>query len=138
MPSHPQRPAADEAVAPIIGVVIAVGITVVLGAVVYLVTTNLTAKSQDQHIAPRIAFVRMASGVQVVSAPSNPAVDWTADLRVAGTCWSNSHLQLNGAAWPPPAGTKVAPGDVLGGCQQGEGITVSHVETNTVVYSYTF
>jgi len=128
----------DAAVAPIIGVILMVGITVTIGAVVWIVSANLTAKSQDNHIAPRIAFSRMASGVQVVSTPANPPVDWTADLRIGGTCWSNSHLMLDSAAWPPATGTKVVPGDVLGGCQQGETIVITHTPTNTVVYSYTF
>jgi flagellin-like protein len=128
----------DRAVAPIIGVLLAVGITVLLGGVVYLVSTTLTARSQDQHIAPRIGFVRTISGIQVASTPADPPVDWLADLRIAGTCVSNTHLTLNTVAWPPAAGTKVSPGDTLGGCAQGESITISHPATNTVVYTYQF
>ena len=140
MPVHPVRQLGrdEQAIAPVIGVLLAVGMTVVLGGIVYLVTNNLSAKSQDQHIAPRIGFVRVAAGLQVASAPANPPVDWNADLRMGGTCASSGHLTLNSAAYPPATGTKVAPGDILGGCQQGEALTISHVATNTVVYTYTF
>jgi flagellin-like protein len=134
----------DAGVSPVIGVILAVAITVTLGAIVYLVSTNLTSSSQQQHVAPRIGFTRVASGLQVATSPTNPPVDWTVDLRPGGTCYSNANLKLTPlgspqVAWASiPAGTKVSPGDVLGGCQQGETLTLSHVETNTVVYTYQF
>jgi hypothetical protein len=132
------------AVSPVIGVILAVGITVTLGAIVYLVSTNLTSSSQHQHVAPRIGFLRIASGLQVASSPTSPAVDWLADIRPTGTCYTNGHLMLTPEGGTlagyssTPAGTKVNPGDLLSGCQQGEDVVLNHVETNTVVYTYQF
>lgn len=103
----------DEAVSPVIGVILMVAITVVLAAIVFVLVTNLQPTVET---APDVAFAADGTDIMVVKAPTG--MDW-ADLEVTG-CDT------------VPTGT-VEAGDKLEVC--GESVQVRHVPTNSLVYS---
>lgn len=125
----------DEAVSPVIGVILMVAITVVLAAVVFVLVSNLGEGAED---APEMGFSKDNDdgSVTVVRAPSGgDALDWVDDIALGGTCTAT----LNGAAFPTATGANpVAAGDVLGGCAAGETLTVTHTGSNTLLYETDF
>lgn len=116
----------DEAVSPVIGVILMVAITVVLAAVVFILVNDLGSSEED---APDMGFSKDndAGTITIVKAPSGSNIlDWS-DLSVGGT-----------AACTEPASTDtVDAGDQLTGCGTGT-VTVTHIASNTLLYETEF
>lgn len=104
----------DEAVSPVIGVILMVAITVVLAAVVFVLVTNL---SNTNELPPDITWRYDTDGtLQVISADT-------------GTNWND--LSIAGCTGATPTGNVTA-GQKLTGCS--EPITITHTPTNTLIY----
>ena len=132
---------ADEAVSPVIGVILMVAITVVLAAVVFVLVSNL---SGSKDATPQITFTKTGSGattvLTVASAPS-PALDW---FLFAYTISDTDCVPT--PAIPATAGTAAPGGTVNAGdqitfvgadCIVGVKFSLSHTATNGLVYTTT-
>jgi flagellin-like protein len=126
------RPPHDEAVSPVIGVILMVAITVVLAATVFLLVNTFN----EEREAPPTLPVMQKTGDRVTVVRAEPDLDWVEHFRVGGTCAPT--LTLNGASWPEEAGTPLRPGDVLRGCTSGQTLTIVHIPSDILVYSTTF
>lgn len=102
----------DEAVSPVIGVILMVAITVVLAAVVFVLVQDL---GDDTEGAPQVTFLKDGSDYTVASA--DDGLDW-GDFTVTG-CTT------------VPTGSLDA-GDTLEGCT--DDATMKHDDTNTLVW----
>lgn len=156
----------DEAVSPVIGVILMVAITVVLAAVVFVLVSNLSENANTSN--PQVAFTSdeqgaTAGGVLTVVSITNGPLDLN-KIMVSGTAVSTSaqaaNCKFNGAdlvlsagtAGLPPATSWVLPGgtaDLKAGDQisctavssAGSGvgtITVSYFEPSALLYSGSF
>lgn len=130
----------EEAVSPIMGVLLMVSVTVVLGTVVFLVATN---QGKTDSTAPgSVTFARTNNVLQVVNAPALPKMDWYNDVKATGTC--AAHLKITPVStgmtvdFPTAVGTPVSAGDKLSGCAQGEQLALALTRSSTVFYSVTF
>jgi flagellin-like protein len=111
----------DEAVSPVIGVILMVAITVVLAAVVFVLVSNLGDTSES---APDISFSADESDNEIRVVKAENGLDW-ADFDITGSCTL-------------PTGT-VEAGDVIDCADSAnENIVIRHVETNSVVYEHEF
>lgn len=108
----------DEAVSPVIGVILMVAITVILAAVVFVVVGNV---GSDQDAAPAMSFDKDAasSSLTIIKADSN--VPWS-DLSVTG-CTA-------------PASGNITAGQSLTSCSGA--VSVVHSPTNSLLYSTDF
>ena len=131
----------EEAVSPVIGVILMVAITVVLAAVVFVLVSNL---SKSSNSAPSVSFTAddTARTLTVVSAPSSPTIKWNpSDVTVGGTCASSAvltHGSSTASAQTSSASWVITGGDQISGCTSGQSISFTHVATNTLLYSHTF
>lgn len=105
----------EEAVSPVIGVILMVAITVVMAALVFVLVSDLTEFGDP---APDVQFVRDSGDLVVFKAPSG--LDW-------------SEFTVNGCTAPTGA---LDAGDRLTACTGN--VTVTHVESNTLIYSGAF
>lgn len=117
----------DEAVSPVIGVILMVAITVVLAAVVFVLVSNLGDSSED---APDISFSKDSSDHTLTVVKADAGADWS-DFSQGG---------CDLAATSPTTGP-IGAGDVVTiddtqsfPCTY----TLTHDATNTLVYSTTF
>lgn len=106
----------DEAVSPVIGVILMVAITVVLAAVVYVLVTDLG--SGVQETAPQVAFIRDGEGIYTVSRADQ------------GHTWGE--FTVTDCATVPLDADEVTAGDRLAGCT-ADAIMV-HDATNSIVW----
>lgn len=120
---------ADEAVSPVIGVILMVAITVVLAAVVFVLVSNL---GEGSEAAPDMGFTAddtAATATVVRAPPLSEGLLWGTHIVIAGDCApANAGVQ---------DGQAVDAGDVID-CASGDSLTVTHVQTNTLLYSHTF
>lgn len=124
----------DEAVSPVIGVILMVAITVVLAAVVFVLVGGFSEKAEK---APHITFKVDENARTLTVVRADPGADWKLHFLVGGTC--ADHVQLNGVDWTAvPDGTAVAAGDKLGNCASGETLTVASRGPNQLLASATF
>jgi flagellin-like protein len=147
----------DEAVSPVIGVILMVAITVVLAAVVFVLVSNL---GKGTEAAPNLGATSddTNSKIQINTAPNGLTWDkfkLKADKAVVsylnhaadGGATSGTDLAAN---TPTAAGTSsqtVSGGDYFAFCggtiatgaaQTSVTITIIHVASNTQVYTHTF
>lgn len=117
----------DEAVSPVIGVILMVAITVVLAAVVFVLVSNLS-KTNDQ--APQLTFSKADAsngqgGTLTLVSSSKNGLAWAAfSLGGTATCAAITD-------------TTVDAGDVIT-CSTDGTVTLSHTATNTLVYQGSF
>lgn len=114
----------DEAVSPVIGVILMVAITVVLAAVVFVLVSNLGQSGED---APDVAFSKNEDTNTITVVKAAPDLDW-GDFEFGGSlaCTGGSTTEDFGA------------GDEIS-CAAGAGtVTISHVESGTLVFSTSF
>lgn len=122
----------DEAVSPVIGVILMVAITVVLAAVVFVLVSNLGDTSED---APDLSFSKDSSegSLTVISAQDSQWNDFTVSgcdvLDIGATTEDISDGSISET-------TDVGAGDKLEGCSGA--VTITHLATNTLVYSTSF
>jgi flagellin-like protein len=131
----------DEAVSPVIGVILMVAITVVLAAVVFVLVSNLGKGSEK---APNLSFNKDSSARTLTVVQSDPGVNWD-DFTLGGSCFTTAATPLSFTLANGQAGTfaqistwTIAGGDVLSNCQPNETLTLTHTATNSLVYSTTF
>lgn len=124
----------EEAVSPVLGVILMVAITVVLAATVFFVVSGVGEKTES---APQVGFIKDSSDRTItVLRVSPPGTEWLRELHIAGTCAATA--TLNGVAWPPASGTPVLAGDVLGGCASGDTLQVIATKPNQLLFETTF
>lgn len=131
----------EEAVSPVVGVILMVAITVVLAAVVFVLVNNLGKGSEK---APDMGFQvdNTARTIKVVKAPvGNDAIDYGTGLSFGGTCGATPVTDLNGAAYVGDGTEQVNAGDVIQvdtaatfPCE----VTLTHLGTGTLVYTASF
>ena len=105
----------EEAVSPVIGVVLMVAITVIMAAVVFVLVGSLTEFDEE---TPNVQFTKQDGNLLVFKADE-------------GLTWDDFTVQ----GCTKPTGTLDA-GDTLTDCT-GQ-VTISHAPTNTLVYSGAF
>ncbi|MEA3189456.1 MAG: Archaeal Type pilin, N-terminal [Thermoplasmata archaeon] len=126
----------DEAVSPVIGVILMVAITVVLAAVVFVLVTRLAGNQEDQ--SPSITFNKqsdssLAGGtltvIAVQGAPDNGLV-W-GDVEIKNTSGT--------AACTKPTGALDAGDVIVCSATDGDGpFYVRYIPTNTLIYTAQF
>jgi archaeal type IV pilus assembly protein PilA len=115
---------ADEAVSPVIGVILMVAITVVLAAVVFVLVSDLGDQGDN---APGISFQKSTNDKTLtVVKVSNGPVNWE-DLTITGTCTTK-----------PTSTGAVGAGDSLSGCEVGTSVKIVHTPTDTLIYNQVF
>ena len=125
--------ASDEAVSPVIGVILMVAITVVLAAVVFVLVSNLSKNSNTA--APNITFNQNNSGHTLTIVSADAAASWNnvKGSITPGTCNYKLNSQTTTSAAAPmtsSTGTlSIAAGDV---------ITVSGTAGTSCVLSLTY
>lgn len=121
------RPPADEAITPIIGVLLMVAITVVLGAVVFVLAGQF-GRGNDPPLG--IQFVRDTANGKLTVARTDPEIDLSyIEVRssVAAHFSFNGHADLAATAAPTGTfvrfhgtpGTDLAPADFISFCLDG-------------------
>jgi len=158
--------AADEAVSPVIGVILMVAITVVLAAVVFVLVTKLSSDQSDD--APDVGFSVNESEDQIRVAQNDAGLRWC-DFQVA-VDWTDGMTDYTGAGFFVNAGPgaanidddstfesmdpsaacttgTVSAGDFVEFCIEFGGATtqyanaqvrIIHTESNAAIYEHTF
>lgn len=139
----------EEAVSPVIGVILMVAITVVLAAVVFVLVSNLS-EGGDQ--APTMGFSKDESADRLNLISADAGLDWSQfnivmdqpgffELNSAADTTAGTDLV---AGTPVAIGTAPAPvsaGNFIGLCGDttaAANVRIVHIETNTQVYETTF
>jgi flagellin-like protein len=137
----------DEAVSPVIGVILMVAITVVLAAVVFILVNDLGQSGED---APDMGFTKNndACTVTVVKAPSgNNIVAWDNDASGDGDIDVTASVDSDPAGHGVTDGDTVNAGDILqfdtdalitGAQCTGVDVTIRHIGSNTLLYETEF
>ena len=121
----------DEAVSPVIGVILRVAITVVLAAVVFVLVSNLGEGSES---APNISFNKDSTDQQATVVQAEDA-DW-GDFDVSP---DSCTIERDGTGFTL-SGASVEAGDVID-CSASTApftLRVVHSPTNSMVYETTF
>lgn len=130
----------DEAVSPVIGVILMVAITVVLAAVVFVLVGNLTEDSGDS--APTIQMTKTTDGFRVDGAPSTNPPTWhnATGAADAGQIYFSGTCTASGVVSGVTDGATVSVGDAVTGCTSGETLTVVYKgeTTSSTLRSFTF
>ncbi|HUR62116.1 MAG TPA: type IV pilin [Candidatus Thermoplasmatota archaeon] len=146
----------DEAVSPVIGVILMVAITVVLAAVVFVLVSNLSKGANTA--SPQVAFTKDENGanpggsltvVSVTNGPillKNVVLGGTAVAADGGNCKINNVAIATTKALEASTGTAtLKAGDQIscaaGGTPAATGIgtiTISETGTNTLLYTGDF
>jgi archaeal type IV pilus assembly protein PilA len=114
----------DEAVSPVIGVILMVAITVVLAAVVFVLVSNLGEGSES---APNISFNKDSADQSLTVVQAEDATWGDFSVSPAG-CTSPTTTEAVSAGDVIDCSTVTAPFTV----------TITHTPTNSLVYSTTF
>lgn len=142
---------ADEAVSPVIGVILMVAITVVLAAVVFVLVSNLSKGGQK---APDVSFSTDETRDRVTLITSASGLNWD-DFRIKATFPASEviHYKLNTEgstgdasltnAYSTLVSAAFTAGDFIDFCGATtvDGATtlqILHTESNTVVYETQF
>lgn len=128
----------DEAVSPVIGVILMVAITVVLAAVVFVLVSNL-GKSSDK--APDVAFLADENDNSITVTKADTGLTWD-DFTIkvgssdnpAGTAVDDTDSLCSS----PAGADNFTAGTGLGDCPANLKITIVHTASNSVVYTKTF
>ncbi len=126
----------DQAVSPVLGVILLIGIAVVLSAGGFLLAQRLNADEIES--SPTLGFGVDSNDpeVSILDAPAGASqLDWYDDLRISGC----TTPLLNGGTFPTASGTPVQAGDVLT-CAPGDTLLIASSEEqgNALLYQTTF
>jgi flagellin-like protein len=129
----------DEAVSPVIGVILMVAITVVLAAVVFVLVSNLGKGSEK---APNVSFNKDSSARTLTVVQADSGIQW-GDFTVGGTCSDTLVVTLPSGTTGTFGAAAITSADVTGGtlfsgCAASDTLTLSHIATNSLVYTTTF
>lgn len=113
----PRSQASEEAVSPVIGVILMVAITVVLAAIVFILVTKLTGQQAQQAPQLGVESLDQGEGFRILQ---------------AGTSLSWSDFTASPCITVPTG--PVHAGDELHGCAGS--VRLVYVPTNTLVYAY--
>jgi flagellin-like protein len=140
----------DEAVSPVIGVILMVAITVVLAAVVFVLVSNL---GKGTTSAPNLGATSDDTNnkIQINTAPNgltwdkfNLKADKALKFALNGAASSSSTaLAANTATAAGGSSNTVSGGDYFAFCGNGgimtsTTVTIIHIASNTQVYTHTF
>ncbi|MHB1261282.1 MAG: type IV pilin N-terminal domain-containing protein [Thermoplasmatota archaeon] len=118
----------EEAVSPVIGVILMVAITVVLAAVVFVLVSNL---GKGSEAAPSLSFNKDSSARTLTVVKADSGLTWD-DFVTGGTCTVTT----------PSTTAAVAAGDVITVTTATASLpctfSLNHIATNTLVYTTTF
>ena len=129
----------DDAVSPVVGVILMVAITVVLAAIVVVLIAKLNHQPDGNPLVSfnvddraRLATVNKASGEDLVwGDAANPGLVATCSVGTAVT------KDVTGVV-VVPGGTPVTTGDTVSGCSGGATLTVADTVSNTMLYTHVF
>lgn len=123
----------DEAVSPVIGVILMVAITVVLAAVVFVLVSNLGEGSES---APNVSFNK-DSAARTLTVVQAEDANWN-DFTVDGCLLlDDGDATAESISNDVPSSTqKVSAGDALEVCSGT--VRITHSGTNSLVYETTF
>ncbi len=123
----------EQALSPVVGVILLVAITVVLSASVFYAAGKISEDRAKSAPPLGMSTDETAGEARVIHA--DPDLDWFDDMVVAGSCTP----LLNGGAFPVASGTPVKAGDILS-CDAGESLTLSssQAEGNSLLYRNSF
>ncbi len=142
----------DEAVSPVIGVILMVAITVVLAAVVFVLVSDLGDTGDS---APQMSFTKSEGDDQIKVAKADTGLNWDQfQIKASVTNATDLEMERNTAAdgtggtAVTSSATSIAAGSVTAGdyfefcgtstAQTAVTITLIHEASNTEVYSTTF
>lgn len=140
---------ADEAVSPVIGVILMVAITVVLAAVVFVLVSDLGDTGDS---APELGFTRDEQDDELTVSKADPGLNWTefeirASEAVEYTVNGANTNGLTANTAETVASVDVQGGDVFAFCGGVTGtgvaktdvtIVIRHKESNSQIGSYEF
>lgn len=106
----------EEAVSPVIAVMLMVAVTVILAATIFILVSDIKAINPS----PTISLERNGNNLTVISAPY--VLDWP-------------ELSVSGCTNVPQEG-RVEAGDIISGCQ-GK-VFIVHLESNTIIFREDF
>lgn len=115
----------EDAVSPVIGVILMVAITVVLAAVVFVLVSDL---GEGGEASPQISFTKSSGSGTTV---------WTVTKVTNGpVAWSDLTLTCDGGAVTAQTTTtgNVGAGQTIT-CDAGETLTIVHDPTDTLIYN---
>jgi flagellin-like protein len=132
----------DQAVSPVIGVILMVAITVVLAAVVFVLVSNLSKNSNTA--APNITFNQDASAHKLTIVSADASANWQ---NVKETITGGCNVKLNSGA-TMASGTSIttssaaiSAGDVLtvaGSAGSSCSMSLTYTTVNQLLGSWTF
>ena len=129
----------EEAVSPVIGVILMVAITVVLAAVVFVLVTKLSGSGNQN--TPVIGFGFDDSNARTATVNSAPnSISW-GDITVTCSAGTAAAETADGTAitiHDPNTTTTVAAGDVVSGCDAGATLTLTYIPSNGIIASHKF
>ena len=121
----------EDAVSPVIGVILMVAITVVLAAVVFVLVTKL---SGSDDAAPTLS-------ISTDDDPSGTGGTFTiVGIEPEDTEWTTIEYVTNTAtcgALPATASTAIVSGTQIS-CSADGAVTIRHIPTNTILWEHTF
>jgi archaeal type IV pilus assembly protein PilA len=137
----------DEAVSPVIGVILMVAITVVLAAVVFVLVSNLGEGSES---APNVSFNKDSADLEmtvitaetsnwddfVMSTDSDDCEPTLTNLGTGGT--ADNETDLSAVDEPVTAGDVLTLWETNAGDCDGVTFRLTHEATNSLVYDTTF
>ncbi len=125
----------EDAVSPVIGVILMVAITVVLAAVIFVLVNDLGGADED---APSLSFSKDndACTLTVVKAPTGPTSTW-GDFKIVNTTAAAAAHPTDGVDAGDTLNFDTDAGTAGGQCS-GVKVTITHTGTNTLVYETTF
>jgi archaeal type IV pilus assembly protein PilA len=121
----------EEAVSPVIGVILMVAITVVLAAVVFVLVSNLGEGADTSD--PRVAFSKDEQGTAAGGVLTVVSID-NGPLALTGITVGGS---ATGCTWTNADMTDLSAGDQLA-CTGAGTVTISYAPTSTLLYSGSF
>ncbi len=127
----------DEAVSPVIGVILMVAITVVLAAVVFVLVSNL---SEGADAKPQVAFTKNENGAAfggslTVASITNGPIEW--DTVVIGGEAGPCTVTSASTGTKPTTNAEMQAGDQIN-CPDFGSVTVSETSTDTLLYTGSF
>ena len=136
----------DEAVSPVIGVILMVAITVVLAAVVFVLVSNL---GEGSEAAPNISFNKDSGALTltVIQAEDaewgdfeieDPDADCAVEVSTNNGGSTFSAGNLGDATYAVEAGDVISLDETAAGDCEGQTVRIVHSGTNSLVYETTF
>ena len=133
----------DEAVSPVIGVILMVAITVVLAAVVFVLVSNLGSNNES---APRVSFTKSTSGLNTTFTVAQAENAIWNEFKLAPATQTDCAITGEGGTPDGTTGvftatTAISAGDKVSFTATASGdcdgaFNLVHVSSNSIVYAF--